>query len=172
MGDKKCEDQLSELKMIRARHNVAPLNMKSDNRKLKTSTFNSITGMLSSLKRSFPDVRNNKSLRRALTQHDYSSEKSGFFSESDQLLQQVDMKLNQLTQRMCSVEESIADDIHIIMNLLRQTVNLSKVAPCSKAPGSFSVVGLNHSTTNLKLENRGEIYKNQQPARLDIPWMF
>ncbi|XP_033216833.1 potassium voltage-gated channel subfamily H member 2 isoform X2 [Belonocnema kinseyi] len=60
-----------EFNTNKAGQDVTPLNLEFDEPKQRSSTFNSITGMLTHLKRSIPDLRQHKIHLQPLTSHDY-----------------------------------------------------------------------------------------------------
>lgn len=60
-----------EFNTDKAGQDVTPLNLEFDEPKQRSSTFNSITGMLTHLKRSIPDLRQHKIHLQPLTSHDY-----------------------------------------------------------------------------------------------------
>ncbi|XP_032670630.1 potassium voltage-gated channel subfamily H member 2 isoform X9 [Odontomachus brunneus] len=60
-----------EFSTDKAGQDVTPLNLDFDEPKQRSSTLNSITGMLTHLKRSIPDLRQHKIHLQPLTSHDY-----------------------------------------------------------------------------------------------------
>nr|XP_012218332.1 PREDICTED: potassium voltage-gated channel subfamily H member 2 isoform X5 [Linepithema humile] len=60
-----------EFSTDKAGQDVTPLNLEFDEPKQRSSTLNSITGMLTHLKRSIPDLRQHKIHLQPLTSHDY-----------------------------------------------------------------------------------------------------
>ncbi|KZC08649.1 Potassium voltage-gated channel subfamily H member 7 [Dufourea novaeangliae] len=75
-GDQEDYDKASghgilEFSTDKAGQDVTPLNLEFDEPKQRSSTLNSITGMLTHLKRSIPDLRQHKIHLQPLTSHDY-----------------------------------------------------------------------------------------------------
>ncbi|XP_076161159.1 potassium voltage-gated channel seizure isoform X4 [Ptiloglossa arizonensis] len=75
-GDQEDYDKTSghgilEFSTDKAGQDVTPLNLDFDEPKQRSSTLNSITGMLTHLKRSIPDLRQHKIHLQPLTSHDY-----------------------------------------------------------------------------------------------------
>ncbi|XP_076642283.1 voltage-gated inwardly rectifying potassium channel KCNH6-like isoform X3 [Halictus rubicundus] len=75
-GDQEDYDKTSghgilEFSTEKAGQDVTPLNLEFDEPKQRSSTLNSITGMLTHLKRSIPDLRQHKIHLQPLTSHDY-----------------------------------------------------------------------------------------------------
>ncbi|XP_048513727.1 potassium voltage-gated channel subfamily H member 2 isoform X3 [Athalia rosae] len=60
-----------EFSTDKAGQDVTPLNLEFEEPKQRSSTLNSITGMLTHLKRSIPDLRQHKIHLQPLTSHDY-----------------------------------------------------------------------------------------------------
>ncbi|XP_036147779.1 potassium voltage-gated channel subfamily H member 6 isoform X11 [Monomorium pharaonis] len=69
--DKGSGHGILEFSTDKAGQDVTPLNLEFDEPKQKNSTLNSITGMLTHLKRSIPDLRQHKIDLQPLTSHDY-----------------------------------------------------------------------------------------------------
>ncbi|XP_015602633.1 potassium voltage-gated channel subfamily H member 2 isoform X4 [Cephus cinctus] len=69
--DKGSGHGILELNTDKAGQDVTPLNLEFDEPKQRSSTLNSITGMLTHLKRSIPDLRQHKIHLQPLTSHDY-----------------------------------------------------------------------------------------------------
>ncbi|XP_076381623.1 potassium voltage-gated channel seizure isoform X6 [Megalopta genalis] len=75
-GDQEDYDKASghgilEFSTEKAGQEMTPLNLEFDEPKQRSSTLNSITGMLTHLKRSIPDLRQHKIHLQPLTSHDY-----------------------------------------------------------------------------------------------------
>ncbi|XP_017788037.1 PREDICTED: potassium voltage-gated channel subfamily H member 2 [Habropoda laboriosa] len=75
-GDQEDYDKASghgilEFSTDKAGQDVTPLNLEFDEPKQRSTTLNSITGMLTHLKRSIPDLRQHKIHQQPLTSHDY-----------------------------------------------------------------------------------------------------
>ncbi|XP_076680992.1 potassium voltage-gated channel seizure isoform X4 [Andrena cerasifolii] len=69
--DKASGHGILEFSTDKAGQDVTPLNLEFDEPKQRSSTLNSITGMLTHLKRSIPDLRQHKIHLQPLTSHDY-----------------------------------------------------------------------------------------------------
>ncbi|XP_076751204.1 potassium voltage-gated channel seizure isoform X3 [Xylocopa sonorina] len=69
--DKGSGHGILEFSTDKAGQDVTPLNLEFDEPKQRSSTLNSITGMLTHLKRSIPDLRQHKIHLQPLTSHDY-----------------------------------------------------------------------------------------------------
>ncbi|XP_043498067.1 potassium voltage-gated channel subfamily H member 2 isoform X4 [Polistes fuscatus] len=69
--DKSSGHGILEFSTDKAGQDVTPLNLEFDEPKQRSSTLNSITGMLTHLKRSIPDLRQHKIHLQPLTSHDY-----------------------------------------------------------------------------------------------------
>ncbi|XP_020286907.1 potassium voltage-gated channel subfamily H member 2 isoform X2 [Pseudomyrmex gracilis] len=69
--DKGSGHGILEFSTEKAGQDVTPLNLEFDEPKQRSSTLNSITGMLTHLKRSIPDLRQHKIHLQPLTSHDY-----------------------------------------------------------------------------------------------------
>ncbi|XP_058805010.1 potassium voltage-gated channel unc-103 isoform X2 [Phymastichus coffea] len=72
--DKSNSRGILEFSTEKAGQDVTPLNLEFDDQK-KNSTLNSLTDMLSHLKRSFPDLRQHKNQMQRLTRNDYLTER-------------------------------------------------------------------------------------------------
>ncbi|XP_011255999.1 potassium voltage-gated channel unc-103 isoform X15 [Camponotus floridanus] len=69
--DKSSGHGILEFSTDKAGQDVTPLNLEFDEPKQRSTTLNSITGMLTHLKRSIPDLRQHKIHLQPLTSHDY-----------------------------------------------------------------------------------------------------
>ncbi|XP_076293376.1 potassium voltage-gated channel seizure isoform X5 [Lasioglossum baleicum] len=69
--DKASGNGILEFSTEKTGQDVTPLNLEFDEPKQRSSTLNSITGMLTHLKRSIPDLRQHKIHLQPLTSHDY-----------------------------------------------------------------------------------------------------
>ncbi|XP_011297460.1 potassium voltage-gated channel subfamily H member 2 isoform X3 [Fopius arisanus] len=69
--DKASGHGILEFSTDKAGQDVTPLNLEFEEPKQRSSTLNSITGMLTHLKRSIPDLRQQKIHLQPLTSHDY-----------------------------------------------------------------------------------------------------
>ncbi|XP_025156617.1 potassium voltage-gated channel subfamily H member 2 isoform X4 [Harpegnathos saltator] len=69
--DKGSGHGILEFSTDKAGQDVTPLNLEFDEPKQRSSTLNSITGMLTHLKRSIPDLHQHKIHLQPLTSHDY-----------------------------------------------------------------------------------------------------
>nr|XP_012218335.1 PREDICTED: potassium voltage-gated channel subfamily H member 6 isoform X8 [Linepithema humile] len=115
-----------EFSTDKAGQDVTPLNLEFDEPKQRSSTLNSITGMLTHLKRSIPDLRQHKIHLQPLTSHDYLAKQSDFQSGPGRPLEEINSRIDQLSRQMSSLEHSMAGDIRLILSLLQQTLDSSR----------------------------------------------
>ncbi|XP_018055864.1 PREDICTED: potassium voltage-gated channel subfamily H member 6 isoform X3 [Atta colombica] len=170
--DKGSGHGILEFSTDKAGQDVTPLNLEFDEPKQRSSTLNSITGMLTHLKRSIPDLRQHKIHLQPLTSHDYfakqmttpptkSARRSSAAGESclnqnvhptsttsshyttpsppqhphshgdfqsgpGRPVEELNARIDQLSQQVSSLEHTMAGDIRLILSLLQQTLNSSR----------------------------------------------
>ncbi|XP_036147777.1 potassium voltage-gated channel subfamily H member 2 isoform X9 [Monomorium pharaonis] len=124
--DKGSGHGILEFSTDKAGQDVTPLNLEFDEPKQKNSTLNSITGMLTHLKRSIPDLRQHKIDLQPLTSHDYLAKQSDFQSGPGRPVEEINARIDQLSRQVTSLEHSMAGDIRLILSLLQQTLNSSR----------------------------------------------
>ncbi|XP_071579054.1 voltage-gated inwardly rectifying potassium channel KCNH6 isoform X9 [Temnothorax nylanderi] len=124
--DKGSGHGILEFSTDKAGQDVTPLNLEFDEPKQRSSTLNSITGMLTHLKRSIPDLRQHKIHLQPLTSHDYLAKQSDFQSGPGRPVEEINARIDQLSRQVSSLEHSMANDIRLILSLLQQTLNSSK----------------------------------------------
>ncbi|XP_078034925.1 potassium voltage-gated channel seizure isoform X4 [Augochlora pura] len=130
-GDQEDYDKASghgilEFSTEKAGQDMTPLNLEFDEPKQRSSTLNSITGMLTHLKRSIPDLRQHKIHLQPLTSHDYLAKQSDFQSGPGRPMEEINSRIDQLSRQVSSLEHSMAEDIRLILTLLQQTLNSSR----------------------------------------------
>ncbi|XP_057322859.1 potassium voltage-gated channel subfamily H member 7 isoform X8 [Microplitis mediator] len=178
--DKSSGHGILEFSTDKAGQDVTPMNLEFDEPKQRSSTLNSITGMLTHLKRSIPDLRQHTKIHlQPLTSHDYlakqvttpltrpprksstngdtshcniiqpvSNPSSHYTTPSPpqqqlQLLQQnshagefqsgpgrpledINIRIDDLSRQVSSLERTMAGDLRLILALLQQTLDTSK----------------------------------------------
>ncbi|KAI4475559.1 hypothetical protein M0804_014233 [Polistes exclamans] len=124
--DKSSGHGILEFSTDKAGQDVTPLNLEFDEPKQRSSTLNSITGMLTHLKRSIPDLRQHKIHLQPLTSHDYLAKQSDFQSGPGRPIEEINARIDQLTRQVTSLESSVTGDIRLILTLLQQTLNSSR----------------------------------------------
>ncbi|XP_025991228.1 potassium voltage-gated channel subfamily H member 6 isoform X8 [Solenopsis invicta] len=124
--DKGSGHGILEFSTDKAGQDVTPLNLEFDEPKQRSSTLNSITGMLTHLKRSIPDLRQHKIHLQPLTSHDYLAKQSDFQSGPGRPVEEINARIDQLSRQVTSLEHSMAGDIRLILSLLQQTLNSSR----------------------------------------------
>ncbi|KAL0123192.1 hypothetical protein PUN28_007654 [Cardiocondyla obscurior] len=124
--DKGSGHGILEFSTDKAGQDVTPLNLEFDEPKQRSSTLNSITGMLTHLKRSIPDLRQHKIHLQPLTSHDYLAKQSDFQSGPGRPVEEINARIDQLSRQVSSLEHSMASDIRLILSLLQQTLNSSR----------------------------------------------
>nr|XP_034180295.1 potassium voltage-gated channel subfamily H member 6 isoform X12 [Osmia lignaria] len=130
-GDQEDYDKASghgilEFSTDKAGQDVTPLNLEFDEPKQRSSTLNSITGMLTHLKRSIPDLRQHKIHLQPLTSHDYLAKQSDFQSGPGRPIEEMNVRIDQLSRQVSSLEHSMGENIRLILTLLQQTLNSSR----------------------------------------------
>ncbi|XP_066597714.1 potassium voltage-gated channel subfamily H member 6 isoform X4 [Prorops nasuta] len=171
LSDKSSGHGILEFSTDKAGQDVTPLNLEFDEPKQRSSTLNSITGMLTHLKRSIPDLRQHKIHLQPLTSHDYLAKQmttpltkprrssaagesslnhnvhptsttsshyttpsppqqphshGDFQSGPGRPAEDINLRMDQLSRQVSSLEHSMAGDIRLILTLLQQTLNSSK----------------------------------------------
>ncbi|XP_024877538.1 potassium voltage-gated channel subfamily H member 6 isoform X11 [Temnothorax curvispinosus] len=124
--DKGSGHGILEFSTDKAGQDVTPLNLEFDEPKQRSSTLNSITGMLTHLKRSIPDLRQHKIHLQPLTSHDYLAKQSDFQSGPGRPVEEINARIDQLSRQVSSLEHSMASEIRLILSLLQQTLNSSR----------------------------------------------
>ncbi|XP_044591044.1 potassium voltage-gated channel subfamily H member 7 isoform X5 [Cotesia glomerata] len=176
--DKSSGHGILEFSTDKAGQDVTPMNLEFDEPKQRSSTLNSITGMLTHLKRSIPDLRQQTKIHlQPLTSHDYlakqvttpltrpprkssttgdtthsiiqpvSNTSSHYTTPSPpqqqlQLLQQhshgdfqsgpgrpleeINIRIDDLSRQVSSLERTMAGDLRLILAMLQQTLDTSK----------------------------------------------
>nr|XP_034180296.1 potassium voltage-gated channel subfamily H member 2 isoform X13 [Osmia lignaria] len=177
-GDQEDYDKASghgilEFSTDKAGQDVTPLNLEFDEPKQRSSTLNSITGMLTHLKRSIPDLRQHKIHLQPLTSHDYLAKQmttpltkparrssaadesclsqnavhptsttsshyttpsppqhpqshGDFQSGPGRPIEEMNVRIDQLSRQVSSLEHSMGENIRLILTLLQQTLNSSR----------------------------------------------
>ncbi|XP_011255994.1 potassium voltage-gated channel subfamily H member 6 isoform X9 [Camponotus floridanus] len=124
--DKSSGHGILEFSTDKAGQDVTPLNLEFDEPKQRSTTLNSITGMLTHLKRSIPDLRQHKIHLQPLTSHDYLAKQSDFQSGPGRPVEEINARIDLLSRQVSSLEHSMAGDIRLILSLLQQTLNSSR----------------------------------------------
>ncbi|XP_029169015.1 potassium voltage-gated channel subfamily H member 6 isoform X8 [Nylanderia fulva] len=124
--DKGSGHGILEFSTDKAGQDVTPLNLEFDEPKQRSSTLNSITGMLTHLKRSIPDLRQHKIHLQPLTSHDYLAKQSDFQSGPGRPVEEINARIDLLSRQVSSLEHAMAGDIRLILSLLQQTLNSSR----------------------------------------------
>ncbi|XP_060828371.1 potassium voltage-gated channel subfamily H member 6 isoform X9 [Bombus pascuorum] len=152
--DKGSGHGILEFSTDKAGQDVTPLNLEFDEPKQRSSTLNSITGMLTHLKRSIPDLRQHKIHLQPLTSHDYLAKQSDFQSGPGRPVEEINARIDQLSRQVTSLEHSMGEDIRLILNLLQQTLNSSRESSSIEMMPGTTSAGLSKSSRAPALVQR------------------
>ncbi|XP_074107271.1 potassium voltage-gated channel seizure isoform X11 [Cotesia typhae] len=176
--DKSSGHGILEFSTDKAGQDVTPMNLEFDEPKQRSSTLNSITGMLTHLKRSIPDLRQQTKIHlQPLTSHDYLAKQAttpltrpprksstagdtthsiiqpvsntsshnttpsppqqqlqllqqhshgDFQSGPGRPLEEINIRIDNLSRQVSSLERTMAGDFRLILAMLQQTLDTSK----------------------------------------------
>ncbi|XP_044591051.1 potassium voltage-gated channel subfamily H member 7 isoform X12 [Cotesia glomerata] len=125
--DKSSGHGILEFSTDKAGQDVTPMNLEFDEPKQRSSTLNSITGMLTHLKRSIPDLRQQTKIHlQPLTSHDYLAKQGDFQSGPGRPLEEINIRIDDLSRQVSSLERTMAGDLRLILAMLQQTLDTSK----------------------------------------------
>ncbi|XP_011297464.1 potassium voltage-gated channel subfamily H member 7 isoform X6 [Fopius arisanus] len=146
--DKASGHGILEFSTDKAGQDVTPLNLEFEEPKQRSSTLNSITGMLTHLKRSIPDLRQQKIHLQPLTSHDYLAKQGDFQSGPGRPLDEMNTRLDELSKQVSSLERTMASDIRLILALLQQTLDTSKESSSTEMMPGTAPAATTGSRTN------------------------